>query len=50
MGTWLLQKNNQRKNCKSEWKLTCHKRIIREKDAKEIFLNKRTEVAQRLIT
>ena len=36
--TWLLQKNNQRKRCKSEWRLSCHKRIIREKDAKEILI------------
>ena len=33
-----------------EWRLSCYKRIIREKDAKEIFKHSRTEVAQLLIT
>ena len=50
IGNLLLQEKNHRKRRKSEWKLDCHKRIIREKDAKEIFFNNRTEVAQLLIT
>ena len=32
-----------------EWRLSCYKRIIREKDAKEIYYNS-TEAAQLLIT
>ena len=32
-----------------EWRLSCYKRIIREKDAKEIYHNS-TEAAQLLIT